>query len=146
MQRNEKGGCQFSKIDMRLISLLILSVVAFSFSCTKNKHSGRCNTYFSITSATTPRTTTVAAGITTIVEGYGSTGCHQFAGSEVTNGLANIIEIRLKGTAPCEAAICPDMLVGGIDTIRIQTPVTGIYYLKFFGGSALFKTDTVIVN
>jgi TM2 domain-containing membrane protein YozV len=146
MQQNDEEDCLFSKIYMRLISLLILAAVAFSFSCTKNKHSGRCNTYFSITSATTPRTTTVATGITTIVKGYGSTGCHQFTGSEVTNGIANSIEIRIKGTVPCEATICTDVLISARDTIKISTPGTGIYYLKFFSESALFKTDTVLVN
>ena len=146
MQRKQKAGCQFSKIVMRRISLIIFSAAVFSLSCTKNKNGGRCNTYFDITSATTPPTTTVAAGITTIVKGYGYNGCYQFTGSEVTSGLANNIEIRLKGTVPCEANVCTDILIGAIDTIKIPTPATGIYYLKYFSGAGLFKTDTVVVN
>ena len=130
---------------MRNISLLILAVASL-LSCTKNRNSGPCNTYFDITSAITPRTTTVAAGITTIVNGYGYNGCYQFTGSEVTNGPANSIEIRLKGTVPCEAKICTDMLVGARDTLKISTPAAGIYYLKFFSGSSFVKTDTVLVN
>ena len=130
---------------MRYISLLIAATVSF-LSCTKNKQSGRCNTYFNITSTTTTQTTTIAAGITTIVGGYGYNGCFQFAGSEVKNLTGNNIEIRLKGTIPCEATICTDMLVGARDTLKISTPAAGTYYLKFFSGSSFVKTDTVLVN
>jgi hypothetical protein len=127
--------------------IFLLLVVAFLFSCNKKEErSGLCDTYLNITSTNTPKTTTASAGITTVVRGYGSNLCYSFTGTEITPGASNSIEIKLKGKFPCGPAICAEALLSVRDTVTINTTQTGSYYLKFFNGNSLFKTDTVIVN
>lgn len=122
--------------------------ITFLISCDKENEekNGLCDTYLEITSTNTPKTTTASAGITTVINGYGSNLCFRFTGTEITLKEPNVLEIKLKGKFPCGPAICAQALLGVRDTVTINTQQTGAYYLKFFNGNFLFKTDTVTVN
>jgi hypothetical protein len=132
---------------MRAIFFSLLLSSLF-LSCHKNKDgtTGQCDTYLIIGSTNTPRTSTISAGITTIINGYGPDLCYSFSGTQLTQKEGKIIEIKLKGKRPCGPAICADAIYNVKDTVTINTPQTGQYYLQFFNGTSLFKTDTVTVN
>ena len=105
-----------------------------------------CDTYLEITSTNTPKTATASAGITTVIHGYGSNLCFSFTGTEMTPRESNVVQVKLKGKFPCGPAVCAQALLNVRDTVTINTQQTGSYYLKFFNGNFLVKTDPVIVN
>jgi hypothetical protein len=132
---------------MRQISILLVIITGL-FSCNKDKqkNQGQCIGYMEITAATTPKVTTVNTGITMLIQGYGYNSCFKFTETEVMLKGANSFEIKLKSEVPCGPSSCADVLVGVRDTLTINTPKAGTYYLKYINGPSLFKTDTVVVN
>ena len=133
---------------MRNIFILI-GIIVFLFSCSKNRDNknGICDTLLTIGSTNTPKITTVAAGIKTVVNSYGPDLCYSYAGFGIAQKEGNIFEIKSKGKVNCGAAICAQAIYAVKDSTIIYTNTVGTYYLKFFNNAATsFKTDTVVVN
>ena len=129
--------------------LFFILVNVFFFSCSKNQENknGRCDTLLAIGSTITPKTTTIAAGIKTVVNSYGPDLCYSYAGFGITQKEGNIFEIKSRGKVNCSAAICAQAIYSVKDSTTIYTNTAGTYYLKFFNNAATsFKTDTVVVN
>jgi len=127
-------------------TLLLAIMVILFFSCEKTTHRNLCDTFLVIDSTSTPRTSTVAMGISSIIDCYGANLCYSYAGMDVVAKSGNIFEINAKGKINCEAQICAEALYQVRDTIQINTPAAGTYYLKFYNSTTLVKTDTVTVN
>ena len=129
-------------------SILIVIVVGLLFSCGKDgdRSNNLCETYFVIDSTNTPRTSTVANGITTIIRCYGSNLCYTYTDMDITIRPGNVFEIHAKGKIPCGAVVCAQALREARDTGRISTASAGTYYLKFYNNTSLLKTDTITVN
>jgi hypothetical protein len=129
-------------------SILIAVVVVLFLSCGKNgdRSNNLCDTYFVIDSTSTPRSSTVASGITSIIRCYGSNLCYTYTGMEITNRSGNVFEINAKGKIPCGTPVCAQALREVRDTVNISNATAGTYYLKFYNNSLLLKTDTVTVN
>jgi hypothetical protein len=127
-------------------TFLLAIVVILFFSCEKTPDKSLCDTFLVIDSTSTPRTSTVAAGISSIIECYGANLCYSYTGMDVAAKSGNIFEINAKGKINCEVQICAEALYQVRDTIQINTPAAGIYYLKFYNSTSLVRTDTVTVN
>lgn len=130
---------------MRLLLILVTSLIVLD-SCKKDNENEMCDAFLVIGETNSTSTTTVSAGITTIIKGYGPDLCYSFSGTVIRNMAGKKIELRMKGKYPCDPAFCPQAIFNVTDTLHISTPVTGTYYLQFFNGSTLLKTDTVTVN
>jgi hypothetical protein len=134
----------------RIISIIL--VVSLTLSCKKNDEE-RCDTYLIISSTNTPETSTLSQGITSTVHSYGPDLCYQFAGMQVSqqptpSGPAFQFQyfIKVKGTVPCEASICPQAIYNTTNSFSLYPTIAGTYYLHFYNQGQFFKTDTVIVN
>ena len=127
-------------------SVLLAGVVFLIFSCGKDRDSNLCNTYFIIDSTSTPRSSTVATGIVSIIKCYGSNLCYSYTGMDIAGRPGNIFEINAKGKIPCGAPVCAQALYEVQDTVNINTAAAGTYYLKFYNNNILLKTDTITVN
>ena len=129
---------------MKLLFIFVLLAIA---SCNKDSKTGQCDAFLTITSTLTAKTTTQAAGISSVINSYGPNLCYTFSHTEVLRKPGNIFEIKSKGKFPCNATICADALYQARDSINIDVAAPGTYFLKFYHNtSAFFKTDTVQVN
>ncbi|MBL7747567.1 MAG: hypothetical protein JNM19_09095 [Chitinophagaceae bacterium] len=126
--------------------MLLLAFVFLFFACKKSPDSRLCTTYLVIDSTNTPRSSTVAVGISSIISCYGSDLCYSYTGMEVAANGGNVFKINAKGAIPCVAQVCAQALYRVRDTIQINTTSAGIYYLQFYNNTSLVKTDTIIVN
>ena len=127
-------------------TLLLAVIVILFFSCKKTQDRNLCDTFLVIDSTSTPKTATVAVGISSIIECYGANLCYSYAVMDVAAKSGNVFEINAKGTINCKAQACAQALYQVRDTIQINTAAAGTYYLKFYNSTSLVKTDTVIVN
>lgn len=145
MQRFSNSDCQSGKVDI-MKTLLVATIVVIFVSCEKTPDRNLCDTFLVIDSTSTPRTSTVAVGISSIIECYGANLCYSYAGIDVAAKSGNVFEISAKGTIPCEAQVCAQALYRVQDTIQISISATGTYYLKFYNNASLVRTDTITVN
>jgi hypothetical protein len=127
-------------------SILLLAVVVLFFGCEKGQDNDLCDTYLEIDSTSTPRSSTVGTGITSIINCYGPSLCYSYAGMDISGKGGNIFEIHAKGKIRCNVQICALALYQVRDTITISTPAAGSYFLKFYNNTTLLKTDTITVN
>jgi hypothetical protein len=127
-------------------TFLLATVTFLLFACEKTPDRNLCNTFLVIDSTSTPKNSTVAAGISSIVDCYGANLCYSYAGMQVVANGGNVFAINAKGTINCKAQVCAQALYQVRDTIQISTTAPGTYYLKFYNDNSLFKTDTVTVN
>jgi hypothetical protein len=125
---------------------LLLAVVFLFFACEKSPENNFCDTYLVIDSTSTPRSSTVAVGITSFIHCYGSDLCYSYSGMDISGKGGNVFEIHAKGKIRCNAQVCALALYEVRDTIQINTSAAGTYYLKFYNNTSLVKTDTVVVN
>jgi len=127
-------------------TLLVATIVVIFVSCEKTPERNLCDTFLVIDSTSTPRTSTVAVGISSIISCYGPNLCYSYAGMNIAVKSGNVFEVSAKGAMPCEAQVCAQALYQVQDTIQISIPATGTYYLKFYNNASLVKTDTITVN
>lgn len=131
---------------MKLIAISLFLLLS-AFSCNKNDDNpGQCDTDLVITDTRTPATTTIAAGINSIIESYGANLCYSFSKTEILEQPGKIFHIRSKGKVICGKPICAQALFQATDSVKITIPASGIYFLKFYNDNNHFKTDTVQVN
>jgi hypothetical protein len=146
MQRNGFSPCQFI-ISMKPEPLYIIIIAFFFAGCGKNQNANNvCEADLVITRTITPTSTTIAAGIRSTVDAYGSNLCYSYSHNEVTAVGGNIYQIRIKGKLPCDATVCAQALYPVQTQINISPVQPGTYYLHFFNFDAFVKADTVIVQ
>jgi hypothetical protein len=130
---------------MRLIAISLFILIS-SFSCNRDNDPGQCDTYLVITATRTSASTTISAGINSIIESYGANLCYSFSNTEILEKPGSIFQIRSKGKVVCGNPVCAQALFQVTDSVKIAVSVPGMYYLKFYNDNSLFKTDTVQVN
>jgi hypothetical protein len=127
-------------------TLFLATIIVIFVSCEKTPDRNICDTFLVIDSTSTPKTSTVAVGISSIIDCYGANLCYSYTGMDVAAKSGNVFEINAKGTINCEAQVCAQALYQVRDTIQINTTAAGTYYLKFYNSTSLVKTDTITVN
>jgi hypothetical protein len=146
MQRNGCSRCQFFT-SMKRAPLYIFFIALLIAGCGKNRDAdNKCKADLVITKTSTPPTTTVAAGISSTVDAYGSNLCYTYSHNQVTAVGGNVYQIRIIGKLPCNATICAQALYPVQTQVSISPVQAGTYYLHFFNFDALIKADTVIVQ
>lgn len=124
-------------------------------ACQKGKNNNQqCDTFLVISSTSTDRTTTVAAGITSIIDSYGGDLCFHYKGMQISqqatpSGPVYQYEyfLRAKAVKDCgPEMVCALAIYQVKDTVHIHPTTAGTYYLNFYNESGRFKRDTVVVN
>jgi hypothetical protein len=129
---------------MKTLCLLLLSA-ALLVSCDKPVESDIQFVDLSFVQTTTPKTTTLNAGITSAVKVMGTDLCYNF-GYFTVNKQQFVVDVHAIGTYPTHPGACPQALYYKDTTLTIQTTSPGQHILRFYNGSQLFKSDTVQVN
>lgn len=131
---------------MKIQFFLFLFVLLIFSACSKNNKQENCITDLIIGETTTPSVSTVSAGITSSVKAYGPNLCYSFREVEIKESSEKVFDIRIKGNMPCYPTVCLDAVYEVNPIVKIITPSSGIYILRFYNNNFIFKSDTVAVN
>ena len=132
------------KTTMKTLLFLLLTTVSV-IACDKPVESDVRLVDISIAQTTTPKTTTQSVGITCAVTVMGPDLCYNFAYFTV-NKQQTVVDIHAVGTYPTRPGACPQAIYYKDTTLSVPTTAPGQYVLRFYNGSQLFKSDTVLVN
>jgi hypothetical protein len=102
--------------------------------------------FFIVEKTTTPRTTTIAQGISSNITVSGSDLCYRFHHFDISQRFLFGYEIHARGTYPSKATACPLAIYSKDTVLQLYPSSAGQYLLKFYQEDVLIKTDTVQVN
>lgn len=133
------------------LSLLLISAFSLTISsCKKNNDRPKSKTdYIPIISSQTPREISLGEEIKSRVTigFYNYTADVTFLNFEIKEKPEKLFEIRAKGFYDnINYELSLPVVMTFDSTVSIRPATTGQYLLKFYSGSHLVQTDTVLVN
>jgi hypothetical protein len=99
-----------------------------------------------IVKTVTPGSAVKSNDIVSVVTCQGPDLCYRFSHFAVTEAGNKTFDIRAKANYPGAPAVCAQAIYRVDTTFRITVSDVGTYYLRFYNGNELFKTDTVGVE
>lgn len=99
-----------------------------------------------ISAVSAPAAASLEGNIVANVRCTGPNLCYRFIAFEVKETAAREYDIRAKGNVPGPDAVCAQAVYVTDTTVHVKPTTAGLYTLRFYNGTALFKTETVQVN
>lgn len=131
---------------MKILSLSLLFTFVILGACSKSNKQENCITFLTIGEVITPSVSTLSAGITSSIKAYGPNLCYSFKDVEIHQSGEKIFDIKVRANIPCRPTVCLEAIYKTSTSIKINTPATGTYILRFYNNNLVFKSDTVVVN
>jgi len=129
---------------MKTPGFLLLTVLLLT-ACDKPILSDTQLTDLNIVQTTTPKTGTANQNIVSMIKVSGPDLCYSFAYFTV-NKQQFLVDVHAIGTYPTKAGACPQAVYYKDTTLSLPLSSPGQYVLRFYNGTQLFKSDTVLVN
>ena len=130
----------------RAIAFLFVAMLLFQ-ACTKSDSTIAADfRELNVVETVTPRSTAKSGEIVSVVTCQGPNLCFRFSHFAVAEAANKTFDVRAKATFPGEPVACAQAIYRVDTTLRIPVSDAGTYYLRFYNGTQLFKTDTVTVQ
>ncbi|MGZ3975374.1 MAG: hypothetical protein ACXVMI_13985 [Flavisolibacter sp.] len=123
---------------------LLLTVLLVT-ACDKPILSDTAYKDLDFTQTNTPKTGIANQDIISHVKVSGPDLCYNFAYFTV-NKQQFLVDIHAIGTYPTKPVGCATALYYKDTTLSVSVTAAGTYVLRFYNGSQVFKSDTVVVN